>query len=140
MSTVQISPLDEIRKKLRKYPQLSVVDGGNTITVTAQTAEGFDVWFFLDGNGYTVGLAGWHELFSLAEPDHALACFAFGLSDSARIRVHSRDGMDYLWALEKFDVDEWRTDSITCQFFFPFWRKKTVRYLRNTVIATKNIP
>lgn len=129
------SPLDEIRRKLRKYPQLAVVDDGNAITVKAQATEGFDVWFFCDGNGYTVGLAGWHELFSLAEPDLALECFAFGLSDNARIRVHSRGGMEYCWALEKLDVGEWRTDSITCQLFFPFWRKKTVRYLRNDLIA-----
>lgn len=139
MPAAPISPLDEIRKKLHKYPQLAVADDGNAITVKAQTAESFDVWFLCDGNGYTVGLAGWHESFSLAEPDRALACFAFGLSDSARIRVHSRGGMDYCWALEKLDVGEWRTDSITCQLFFPFWRKKTVRYLRNTVIATEGV-
>ncbi len=137
MPAAPISPLDEIRKKLRKYPQLLVVDDGNAITVKAQTAEGFDVWFLCDGNGYTVELAGWHALFSLVEPDSALDCFALGLSDSARIRVHSRGSMEYLWALEKFGVDAWRTDSITCLFFFPFWRKKTVPYLRNTVIATE---
>ena len=134
------SPLDEIRKKLRKYPLLSVVDEGDAITVKATTTEGFDVSFFCDGDGYTVGFAGWHELFSPVGPDSALECFAFGLSDSARLHVHSRGGMDYRWTLESLENGEWRKDSTTCLLLFPFSRKKTVRYLRNTVIPTEGIP
>ena len=133
----QASPLDEIRKKLRKYPQLSVVDDGDAITVKGTTTDGFDVSFFCDGDGYTVGFAGWHELFSPVDPGSALECFSFGLSDCARIRVHPRGGMDYRWTLESLENGEWRKDSTTCLLFFPFWRKKTVRHLRNTVIATE---
>lgn len=134
------SPLDEIREKLRKYPYLLVVDDGDAITVKATTTEGFDVSFFCDGDGYTVGFAGWCELFSSVDPGSALECFAFGLSDSARVRVHSRGGMDYRWTLESLENGEWRKDSTTCLLFFPFWRKKTVRHLRNTTIQTEGIP
>ncbi len=140
MPTAPISPLDEIRRKLRKYQQLSVVDDGNAITVKVQTAEGFDVWFLCDGNGYTVGLAGRHALFSLVEPDSALDCFAFGLSDSARLRVYSRSSLDYHWTLQVLKEGEWRSDMMTSLLLFPFWRKKTVRYLRNSVIATEGVP
>ena len=133
----QASPLDEIRRKLRKYPQLSVVDDGDAITVKATTTEGFDVSFFCDGDGYTVGFAGWHERFKRAERDRALECFAFGLSDCARLRVQSRGGLDYYWTLEVLKEGEWRSDLMTSLLFFTFWRKKTVRYLRNTVIATE---
>ncbi len=136
-SETAASPLDEIRGKLRKYPQLSVMDDGDTITVKAQTTQGFDVSFFCDSDGYTVGFAGWHEQFSRAERERALECFAFGLSDRARLRVHSRGGMDYRWMLESLENGEWRKDSTTCLLFFPFWRKITVRHLRNNVIAVE---
>ncbi len=36
-------PLDAIRRKLRGYPQLSVLDTGDSIMVKAQAPEGFDV-------------------------------------------------------------------------------------------------
>lgn len=128
------SPLDAIREKLLKYPQLSVVDGGDRITVEAQTPDGFDVSFDAGGDEYTVSMAGWHAHFDPSQIDTALNCFAFGLSDAARLKVHSRGGRDYCWTLEAFEDGEWRPDSTTGQLFFRFWRRKTVRYLRNAVI------
>ena len=110
------SPLDAIREKLRRYPQLSVADDGDRIMVAAQTADGFDVSFDAGGDEYTVHIA-------------------FGLSDAARLKVHSRGGRDYCWTLEAFEDGEWRTDSTTGQLFFRFWRRKAVRYLSNAVIV-----
>ena len=130
------SPLDAIREKLRGYPQLSVADGGDRITVAAQTADGFDVSFDASGDEYTVYMAGWHAHFDPDQIDTALNCFAFGLSDTARLKVNSRGGRDYCWTLEAFEDGEWRTDSTTGQLFFRFWRRKTVRYLRNAVIVS----
>ena len=129
------SPLDAIREKLRRYPQLSVVDADDGITVKAQTADGFDVSFHTDGDEYTVQMAGWHARFDLTQRETALNCFAFGLSDTARLEVHSRGGKDYLWTLESLEDDGWRPDSTTGLLLYPFWRRKTVRYLRNAVIA-----
>ena len=120
--------------------KLSVVDDGDAITVKATTTEGFDVSFLSDGDGYTVGFAGWHEKFKCAERDRALECFAFGLSNSARLRVQSRGGLDYHWTLQVLREGEWRSDLMTSLLLFPFWRKKTVRYLRNSVITTEGIP
>lgn len=130
------SPLDAIREKLLKYPQLSVVDGGDRITVEAQTPDGYAVSFYAGSDEYTVHMEGWHAHFDPSQIDTALNCFAFGLSDVARLKVHSRGGRDYCWTLEAFEDGEWRTDSTTGQLFFRFWRRKTVRYLRNAVIVS----
>lgn len=133
--TTPASSLDAIREKLLKYPQLSVVDKGDRITVEAQTPDGFAVSFDTAGDGYTVYMAGWHAHFDPSQIDTALNCFAFGLSDAARLKVHSRGGRDYCWTLEAFEDGEWRTDSTTGRLFFRFWRRSSVRYLRNAVIV-----
>jgi hypothetical protein len=130
------SPLDALREKLRRYPQLSVVDDVASITVKAQTPDGFDVSFHTGDGEYTVCMEGWHAHFDATQIDTALNCFAFGLSDGARLEVHSRGGKDYRWTLEAFEDGVWRTDSTTGLVFSAFWRKKTVRYLRNAVIVS----
>lgn len=130
------SPLDAIREKLRTYPQFSVIDEGASITVEARTPDGFDVSFHSGDGEYTVYMEGWHAHFDATQIDTALNCFAFGLSDTARLEVHSRGGRDYRWTLEAFEDGVWRTDSTTGLLFSAFWRKKTVRYLRNAVIAS----
>jgi hypothetical protein len=133
--TSSASPLQAIREKLRKYPQLSVTDTDDAITVKAQSADGFDVSFQSDGDEYIVSMAGWHAHFDLSQRDTALNCFAFGLSDRARLEVHARGGRDYRWTLEALEDDGWRPDSTTGLLFYPFWRSKRVRYLRNAVIV-----
>jgi hypothetical protein len=135
--TGHTSPLDAIREKLRAHPELHAEEEPGRIVVAAQGAEGFDVWFFCDGDGYTVGFAGWHETFSAGDVQEALDCFAFGLSGQARLRVHRRGGLDYRWTLESLENGVWHRDSTTCLLFFPFWRRKSVRYLRNWLPASE---
>ncbi|MEQ1513295.1 MAG: hypothetical protein ABL934_11535 [Lysobacteraceae bacterium] len=133
------SPLDAIRSKLRRYPQLSVVDTGDSITVKAQTPESFAVSFHSGDGEYTVAMEGWHAHFDATQIETALNCFAFGLRDTSRLEVCSRGGKDYRWTLEVFEDGAWCPDSTTGLLFFRFWRMKTVRYLQNTVIALEEI-
>jgi hypothetical protein len=133
-------PLDAIREKLRKYPELSVVDTDDAITVKTLAPDGFAVSFHSGDGEYTVYMEGWHAHFDASQLDTALNCFAFGLSDCARLKVHSRGGRDYRWSLEIYEDEAWRTDSTTGLLFFRFWRRKTVRYLRNAVIVSDDIP
>jgi hypothetical protein len=130
-------PLDAIREKLRGHPELTAVETPDTITVLASTPDGFDVSLHCGDGEYVVSMAGWHTHFHAGETDRALDCFAFGLSDAARLRVSRRGGRDYRWAMEALTDGVWREDSVTGLLFFPFWRRKTVRYLRNTAITSK---
>ncbi len=79
-----------------------------------------------------VGYDAWHELF--ADPEHALECFAFGLSSTCRLRVHSRGSFEYKWTVEVKHGEAWVEDSTTGLIFYPFWRREQIRYRCNTVI------
>jgi len=72
-----------------------VIDGKSSITVKADSSKGFDVSFYDDKFEYTVFFEGWHEYFKKSESQNAINCFAFGLSDSCRIKVVSRGWVDY---------------------------------------------
>jgi hypothetical protein len=130
------SPLSAIREKLRGHPGLTAVETPDAITVVAATPDGFDVSLHCGDGEYIVSMAGWHAHFDADETDRALDCFAFGLSDAARLRVERRGARDYRWTLEALTDGVWREDSVTGLLFFPFWRRKTVRYLCNAAIAS----
>jgi hypothetical protein len=38
------------------------------------------------------------------------------------------------WVVESKNENEWVKDSETGLIFIPFWRKKSVQYLRNSII------
>ena len=83
--------------------------------------------------GYTVYFEGWHE--DVGSEEEALNLFAMGLSDSTRLRVTSRGAKDHCWTVETREGDSWATGSTTGLLFFPFWRRKAVRYLQNAVLT-----
>jgi hypothetical protein len=126
-----VQPLEQIREKLAGHPDWSVVDEGQALTVTARQPTGFDVSFAEDEEGYVVYFGSWHQHFARTEASSALECFAFGLSDSARLRVHSKGGVDYRWTLEALENGTWHTSSTTGLLLYPFWRRRQVRYLKN---------
>lgn len=133
-----MDPLTEIRTRLDKYPDLAVIDEENMITVSAKSGDGFDVWFSVDDDEYTVGFEGWHQHFEKDEVEDALSCFAFGLSNECRLKVVSRGGTPYKWAMEAMEDGKWVTYSTTALLWAPFWRKKAVNYLSNNILSAAN--
>ena len=131
-----IDPLKEIRSRLESFPELEVTDAGSSLTVHAESEKGFDVWLSEDDSEYTVGFEGWHEHFPKQEAQAALDCFAFGLTNSCRLRVVLRGKKEYKWVMESLENGEWVSHSTTALVFFPFWRKKTIRYLSNDVLSS----
>jgi len=134
----QKNPLEEIRERLRKYPQLRVTDEGKSLTVHPHSKNGFEVWFSEDEAGYTVGYDGWHEHFEKDEIDSALGCFGFGLSGNCRLKVILRGGKTHKWMVEAFENGEWISYSTTGLLLVPFWRKKEMRYLSNDGVSLNN--
>ncbi len=123
---------ETIERKLEKYPGARVARGTNSITVEAADANAFEVSLWQGGGEYVVHFEGWHEHF--AEPEAALECFAFGLSDGCRLKVQSRCSIDHEWTVEYMENGDWREDSTTGLLLFPFWCRWKVRYLRNRLI------
>lgn len=120
-----------VKEKLRKYPDLSVEAGEGSIRILPRDDQGFAVEIRELGGTVSVYFEGWHESFERQE--EALNCFAMGLSDSARLKVLSRGGIDYNWTLETRQGTEWVPDSTTGLLLFPFWREKVTRYLQNRI-------
>ena len=129
-----MNPIEEIKGKLKKHSQLNVVEDSNSIMVKAATQKGFDVMFEDTEDEYRVYFEGWHEHFEKTEVESALECFAFGLSDSCRIKEYSRRGKPYKWILESKVDGEWESDSTTGLITLNIFGKPDVKYLKNRVI------
>jgi hypothetical protein len=127
--------IDRIQEKLSRYPGVEMRKSSHSIEVLPPSTDGFAVSLSIGGDGrMVVQFAGWHEDFE--EEDDALNCFAFGLSDACRLKVESRGSVDYRWTLESRHGDQWREDSATGLLAMPFWRRKRVRYLQNSLITS----
>ncbi len=127
-----MNTIDKLRSRLEKYPEVSYDYDDNSLTVYAANTEGFQVKIISDDQGYSVYFEKWHEEFY--EEEEALNCFAFGLSNSCRLKVYSKGDFPYKWAVEFKENDTWRVDSITGALIYPFWRRSKIQFLQNNLI------
>jgi len=124
--------IEEIEERLSKYPHVRYETGAASITVLPTSDDGFTVRLDIARERYVVSFNGWHEEFT--ELKQALNCFTFGLSDNCRLKECRRGDFAYKWIVEGRSNGNWVSDSETGLLFFPFWRKKEVRYLQNNLI------
>ena len=127
-----MSAIDVIRAKVAKYPSLGVDESEGWIGVLPVGEGCFQVALRLKASGFTVFFEGWHE--EIEREEEALELFARGLSSSTRLQVVSHGGVDHRWTAEFLNDGAWERGNITGLFFFPFWRRRVVRYLQNDVI------
>ncbi len=125
-----MNSIEEVKEKLKNYPELEWEEENSTISVTPK--DGFTVWLTESEEDCTVGFNGWHEEFS--DKSEALNCFAFGLSDKCRLKVYCRGSTEYKWVMESYENGIWVSYSTTALIFIPFWRKKQIKYLQNNVV------
>jgi hypothetical protein len=124
--------VDDIKAKLRQYPNARYESGTSSISVLPSSDNGFTVRLDLAPDRYIVSFNGWHEDFQ--EEEGALNCFTFGLSAECRLREWRRGNFAYRWAVESRESGEWVADSETGLFLFPFWKPKAVHYLQNNLM------
>jgi hypothetical protein len=130
-----MNPINTIKERVKKYPNLQIVEGPGSITIKAESEDGFDVSFEEKKDEYIVYFEGWHEHFKKAEIENALNCFALGLSDSCRIKEFSKKGKPYRWDLEYLKNGKWYSDSTMGLFKFGFRIKPEIRYFQNKLIS-----
>jgi hypothetical protein len=128
-----MNPIEEIKTKLRKYPNAKYESTDSSITVLPSSNVGFAVGFEGIAGRYTVSFNGWHEDFT--DASEALDCFAFGLSDECRLKEYRRGNFSHRWVVESKQNGQWVADSETGLFLFPFWRRADVVYLQNNLIS-----
>lgn len=122
----------EICERFETYPDVRIEKGEGWIRCLPNSAEGFVVELLVRDGDYIVAFEGWHEHFGDAES--ALNCFAFGLSNTCRLKVVSRGGAPHRWIVESLDNGEWTIDSETGNFIFKFWHSPSVSYRQNGLV------
>jgi hypothetical protein len=128
-----MDPIEEIKTRLRKYPDVKYENTASSITVLPSSDAGFNVGLDVAQGRYTVSFNGWHEDF--ADASEALDCFAFGLSDECRLKEYRRGNSAYRWTVESKQNGQWVADSETGLFLFPFWKHAETVYLQNNLIS-----
>lgn len=125
--------IKEIEARLQEYPHAKFESSGGSISVLPISSDGFTVRMTVNQDSFTVFFNGWHEDFQ--DKEEALDCFAFGLSSECRLKEYRRGNAAYKWTVESRENGEWVGDSTTGLLFFPFWLKREIRYLQNTLIS-----
>lgn len=125
--------IEQIKNRLSKYPGVRYESDGSSITVFTDSDNGFDVALAVHGGEYLISFAGWH--IELASEQEALNLFALGLSDECRLKEYRRGTFAYKWTMEYLADGEWTEDETTALVLFPFWRKRAVRYLQNSILG-----
>ncbi len=121
-----------IKNRLTKYPGIRYEEGEGTITVFPADGSGFEVSLSVGSHEYVVSFSGWQEHFT--EPEDALNCFAWGLSEQCRLKVSYRGTAPHRWTVEYLKGGKWVEDSTTGLLLFPFWRKHEFKYFQNRLI------
>lgn len=111
----------------------------NSISVSPQNQNGFEVELRDDENEITVIYEGWHEHFDNA--DVALNCFLVGLTNRHRLCVESWGTKAWKWTPEYLDEDTWSQYGGTMRYLvFPrFWQSRETKYLQNDAIEYKAV-
>ena len=126
--------IQKIRSKLKKYSNLKTEVGDDYAIVYPADETGFEVRLDSGKGEYTVSYRGWHEHFE--DPNEALNCFGFGLSEDCRLKVYMYGDSEYKWEVEYLKNDQWHKDSETGVLFFKFWKKKKIVYLQNQLVKS----
>jgi len=125
--------IDELTSRLNSVPGARYESDSSSITVFPNNTDGFTVSFTKNFDTYTVFFNGWHEDFQSA--DEAVGVFGFGLSDQCRLRESRRGSYTYKWTVESLEEEEWQEQSTTALLIFPFWRRRKVYYLQNSLLS-----
>lgn len=128
-----MDPIAEIRERFERYPEADVEEAGEWIRYVPSLKTGFSVEFHLDVDRYVVAYEGWHEHFQDAE--EALDCFAFGLSDSCRLKTMLRGGSEHKWTVETLQDGAWVSHSETGLMFYRFWCAPQTTVRQNRLIC-----
>lgn len=129
-----MSAISKIKEKLKNYPELKYQVVGNSISIPPILSTGFTIWLTENISGFTVGFDGWHEEFD--HENDALNCIAFGLSDQCRLKIVKYGKIACSWTLEMKNEHGWAEESRTGLIFIPFWKKRSVEYLTNSIIKS----
>ena len=117
---------------MANYPDIIYEYGPNYLKVPPITPSGFEVSLYKDRGNFIVFFMSWFEIFT--DEEEALNYFAFGLSNSVRIKMFLKDNFAYKWSLEYFDEGDWHHHDTLTLPDYPLGNTSRVKYLSNHLI------
>jgi len=135
------SILDEIEKRLARYPEARVKRDLSSISCLPSYPDGFVVTLRVARNrgveGYSVFYKDSHVETTARKA--AVIEFGFGLSNGCRLKEYLRRGKAYRSTVEIWDIHEgrWKPDWEFIPWssaLWQFWHKPTFRHLQNRLI------
>jgi len=124
--------LEILRPKLEYYGPVHLVEKKDgSVEIAPADESGFNVCAASADEGITVGYERWHWHEDFESDDEAMNCFMSGVFGESRLAVKKRGNFAHSWTAEVLTDGRWIPFSETAYFFFPFWRKSTILYLRN---------
>lgn len=126
--------IQQLKERLSEYQGFDIEETKNRIKVIPIAEDGFIVSLEIKENNYMVSYDAWHEHFQTS--DEAMNTFMFRLSGTCRLKLSYAGEQPVKWLLETKDRTQWVTHGIAAQgsIFYPFWKRKSVRYLSNDVV------
>jgi hypothetical protein len=134
--------ISQIKEKLKDKPEIKYDENPGELTILPADESGFHITVYLEKNEIMVCFEGWHQHYAKTDTEEAFNCVGFGLSDHCRLIVHSKGKTDYKWTAQMKDPGngKWKFAGTTCLLWYPFWKRKRVRYLQNQTIKVEAEP
>ena len=131
--------INEIKKRLSIFPELPLVQEGNSIFIEPKDSNGFKV--ILDDNKteFVLFCDGWsYELFTNSEI--TARAFILALTSAARLLVREKKQQRYWWLLETCLNNKWGGIEVTFRpGKFHTFAKKKIYYLQNDWIDIEKL-
>ena len=131
--TPPLSPIiARIVRSLNRHPEVKYLVTETTLKVPAAIG-GFSVQCQIINKGAEVRYGGWRHNFK--DEEETTRCFMYGLCERCRLRVLAVGDSDRRWTLESLVDGKWVEDSSSGSKLYPFWLKRSERYLQNRWIS-----
>lgn len=132
----------ELKAMLGEFPAVRVEEEGGAVVASCPGETAFKVALLEEPDEVTVFLEGYHQHFPRDAGREALGLFFMGLSDTCRLKVSSRGGIDYKWIVEAVNFEGcWSAVGMLMNPFaaLAFWRPKSQRLLQNSAVSRSDI-
>jgi hypothetical protein len=131
METNGYPAIGEIKKRLAVFPDLPIIQEGNSLYIEPKDMKGFKVIIDDNRTEFSLFCDGWsYDQFT--DPKLVARTFVLALSPASRLLVREKNQQRYWWLLELCLNNEWGGIEVTFRpGKYSFFQKKKSYYLQN---------
>jgi hypothetical protein len=131
--------IDKIKKQLEVFPNLPLIQEGNTLFIEPRDSNGFKVLVEDNSTDFVVFCDGWsYDI--LTDFERVAKLFVLPLTAAARLLVREKNQKRYWWLLESCLNGQWGGMEVTFRpGQFSLFTKKKTYYLQNDWISIEDL-